>query len=205
MTKIFLIRHAESLANAAGIYQGQTYDTDLSPLGRHQARALSDRFRAQNFDRVISSPLRRAVQTASGLGRVETDTGLLETNHGAWEGLSKSEISARWPDLYHCWLTCPAEVVFPGGEAFTETATRAMPWFWQIPRRSGSFAVITHINFIQSIIVNRLNSDLNRTLDYPLQPTGVSLFTAHSPVRIEYLNDFSHLKSIKSDLSTHAL
>ena len=40
MTKIYLVRHAESLANAQGIYQGQTYDTPLSNLGKKQAAAL---------------------------------------------------------------------------------------------------------------------------------------------------------------------
>ena len=44
MAKIYLIRHGESIANTLSIYQGQTYDTDLSPLGNRQVYALHDYF-----------------------------------------------------------------------------------------------------------------------------------------------------------------
>lgn len=56
MAKIFFIRHAESIANTQGIYQGQTYDTPLSPLGVRQARLLAQRLARENLSFVIASP-----------------------------------------------------------------------------------------------------------------------------------------------------
>ena len=93
MTCIYLIRHAESIANSLGILQGQTYDTPLSPLGIRQQKALRNRMVNTKFDKILVSPLLRANQTAIGLtGPVDLCPDILETNHGDWEGKSKNEI-----------------------------------------------------------------------------------------------------------------
>ena len=62
---ITLLRHGESLGNAGGIHQGQA-DFELSEIGLAQAHALADRWQRESvtFDRIISSPLLRARQTA---------------------------------------------------------------------------------------------------------------------------------------------
>lgn len=205
-SKLYLIRHAESLANTRGIYQGQTYDTGLSPLGRLQAQALASRFAGEKFDHVFASPLKRTNQTAAFFSdSCNVDPELLETNHGAWEGLHKSEVAIRWSDLYIRWQTAPADVVFPGGEAYQDTAARAVNWFNRIAKMSGTVAAVTHINIIQAIIAHILGLDPNSIQNYPIQPTGVTLIESRSPARIVYLNDFSHLKALKSDLTVHAL
>ena len=128
MAKIYLVRHAESVANTQGVYQGQTHDSDLSPLGHRQAQALARRFAGGHIDTILTSPLCRTRQTAAALGSVIDEPALLETNHGLWEGLSKSDIAARWPELYALWLTRPSLVEFPGGEKFVDTADRAQTW-----------------------------------------------------------------------------
>ena len=63
--RIKLIRHAQSLANADGKWQGQL-DYDLSSLGEKQSFLLSKRFKTEKFKptHIYSSPLKRALKTA---------------------------------------------------------------------------------------------------------------------------------------------
>ena len=60
--KLFLIRHGESVANAEGVYTGQS-DVPLTAKGRAQAAAITPILAAVDFDRVYSSDLSRAVDT----------------------------------------------------------------------------------------------------------------------------------------------
>ena len=100
MAKIYLVRHAESIANVQGIYQGQTYDTDLSKRGVMQAQALAQHFQYIPISRVIASPLKRTLQTATIVAfnkhlPVQLESQIIETNHGEWEGKHKDVIKKR--------------------------------------------------------------------------------------------------------------
>ena len=64
MQVIYLIRHGETVFNRDGRVQGHT-ESDLSELGREQARRVGDRIRGVEFDAVFTSPLRRAEETCS--------------------------------------------------------------------------------------------------------------------------------------------
>lgn len=64
MLTLILARHGESVANRRGIYQGQTYDTALTALGKRQARVLSKRLKDHKVEGVFTSPLGRALETA---------------------------------------------------------------------------------------------------------------------------------------------
>jgi len=205
MTRVFLVRHAESVANAAGIYQGQTYDTPLSGLGQRQAAALAARFAGQQFDRIFTSPLVRTRQTASAVGPVVEQPALMETNHGQWEGLPKSAIADRWPEVYASWQSTPGQTEFPGGEHFTATANRAHAWLQSLLSNPGVYMAVTHTNVIQALVTRVLGQDLNQIWDYAIQPTGVTLIESNSPPKIIYINDTAHLNGLESDLTTHAL
>ncbi len=205
MTKIYLIRHAESLANTRGIYQGQSYDTDLSPLGLLQIKALADRFVGEKFDTVFASPLKRTVQTAQVLGDIVLEPSLLETNHGAWEGLSKDVIRQTWPDLYQRWQTHPSDVQFPAGEHFQDTAKRSIAWLDSTLSKPGTIAAVTHGNIIQILLTYLFGRDLNAIYDFFPQSTAVTLINTASVPRVVYHNDISHLNKLQSDLSLHAI
>lgn len=205
MARIYLIRHAESVANTAGVFQGRTYDTDLSQLGLKQTQALKTRFASERFDAVYASPLKRTLQTARVLGEVIPNLGLIETNHGQWEGLSKAEIKAKWSKNYNLWLTRPSQVKFPSGEHFLQTANRVTKWLTQISQKPGTHAAVTHSNVIMVLVAKILGLGVNDMWQFAMQPTAVTLIESHSPAKIIYLNDTSHLKGLESDLATHAI
>ena len=98
----------------------------LSAEGRAQAAALGRRLAGVSFERVVASPLRRALETARLVvpGRdPETDPRLLEMDYGAWGGPT-NQISARDGPARQLWEADPASLACPGGESGNDVAAR---------------------------------------------------------------------------------
>ncbi len=70
MLKLILIRHAESIANARGITQGQKIDEPLSEIGKTQAIKIAESLKGEKIETIISSDLKRALHTAKQISRV---------------------------------------------------------------------------------------------------------------------------------------
>ena len=97
--ELFLVRHGETEWSRARRHTGRT-DLPLSPVGEAEAKALGQHLRGLEVERVLSSPLDRAVTTArlAGFGdRLETSDALLEFDYGDYEGLTTSQIRASRP------------------------------------------------------------------------------------------------------------
>ena len=83
---LYVVRHGRTAVNAAGKLLGRN-DPELDETGRKQASDLASRL--GKVDLVISSPLKRTMETASYIGAtVETDSRWLELDYGKLEGLS---------------------------------------------------------------------------------------------------------------------
>jgi probable phosphoglycerate mutase len=119
--ELYLVRHGETEWSRARRHTGRT-DLPLSPAGEAEAAALGRHLRGLEVDRVLSSPMTRAVTTArlAGFGdRVELTDALLEFDYGEYEGRTTAEIRAtrpRW-DLFRDGC--------PGGEQVGDAAGRA--------------------------------------------------------------------------------
>ncbi|MEK7165945.1 MAG: histidine phosphatase family protein [Patescibacteria group bacterium] len=212
MSKIYLVRHAESIANTQGIYQGVTYDTDLSALGKKQAEALAKIFQNIKIDTILASPLKRTYDTAQSVGKLKKtqvlqETAIIETNHGEWEGKHKHMIRKTWPKLYKKWQKFPSSVHFPGGEDFLDTQKRVLKWWQELCQNHVTdMLVVSHVNIIQIIIANILNTKLNRIWKFPMQPTAVShIEVSYGLAKLLKLNDASHLGNLQVNLTDHAL
>ncbi|MFI9554436.1 histidine phosphatase family protein [Nonomuraea endophytica] len=128
-TSLLLLRHGETSLSVERRFSGLG-DAELTANGLAQAAAAAGRLSREPYrlDVVVSSPLKRARQTAeavaarAGLG-VEVDEDLRETDFGAWEGHTFTEIQRRWPEELAAWLAEPS-VAPPDGESFAEAARR---------------------------------------------------------------------------------
>ena len=102
-TIIFLVRHGETVDNARQIMQGQTQG-ELNARGREQAAQVARRLAAEHLDAVVSSDLRRAIQTAEIIARphgltVSTTPLLRERNWGSFTGRFIPDLRGEvWPD-----------------------------------------------------------------------------------------------------------
>ena len=108
MTKLILIRHGQSMANATQRFAGHS-DFDLSDLGRHQAELAAD-YIVKNFkiDAIYASDLLRAYNTAlpsaNRLGlNINKSEQLREIYAGAWESMQFDDIQSTFPEDFDVW------------------------------------------------------------------------------------------------------
>lgn len=148
-----------------GRYQGRI-DTPLSPLGQAQAQALAGALRERNVERIICSPLSRAVQTALPLSLVtnvaiETDPRLTEIAHGTWEGRYRDEIAQNDPVLYWEWREHPEQVTFENGESLLHVAAR---WdaFVSAFEPAADTLIVTHDVVVRLAILERTGRSIEQ-------------------------------------------
>ncbi|MGE5484763.1 MAG: histidine phosphatase family protein [Ignavibacteriales bacterium] len=127
--RVVLVRHGETDWNVNARYQGQQ-DTSLNENGLRQARALGRHMASWPVLAVYSSDLKRTRTTAEHVAAphglpVNLDPDLREMAFGEWEGLTASEIKARWPGVYDRWLDDPVSTRPPNGENLAELGDRA--------------------------------------------------------------------------------
>jgi phosphoserine phosphatase len=147
---LVLVRHGESEFIVESRFQGQA-ETPLSPIGRRQAARVATRLANPGASpalpvpagppiEIVHSPLGRAAETASEIGRrmadelafgraadVRPDDGFLEIGQGDWEGRTRAEIEERWGDVLATWRRRPLEAWAPGGEAIPDVVARLRP------------------------------------------------------------------------------
>lgn len=128
--RLVMLRHGQTEFNAGNRMQGQL-DTELSDLGRDQAVAAAGVLAKRQPLLIVSSDLRRALDTAQTLGEgsglpVEVDARLRETHLGDWQGLTHIEVDAAAPGARIAWRN-DATWAPHGGESRVDVAARGMP------------------------------------------------------------------------------
>jgi broad specificity phosphatase PhoE len=132
---LLLTRHGSTLRSDPEQHLGQRIDLELSEAGRAAAEALGRRLEGVEFARIISSPLRRARETAQlVVPRValEFDDRLKEMDYGRWEGLTYEQILARDGDARRIWEADPASLACPDGESGSDVARRVRSWLEEL-------------------------------------------------------------------------
>lgn len=165
-TRIYLARHGRTQLNADGLLRGHL-DPDLDPIGSFQASALGDVVGRQPLQLVVSSPLKRAVETAravadrAGLG-VEVDQRLIDRDYGSWAGTSKKETITRWGSLDDA----------PGVEPASQVLARALDAITDICRSvDGGAALVVSHDVVNRLVLGALDPCLDDTDRVP-QDTG---------------------------------
>ncbi|RKF20082.1 histidine phosphatase family protein [Alginatibacterium sediminis] len=167
MTILYFMRHAESEANQQDILASQM-DFELTSKGHSDAKAIAQQFLVQHhIDRVISSPLLRAQQTAQAFLKpdlkLSIEPAVIEQDLGRFAGMSYAQLENE-QDYCHersqRWLWQPNG----GGESYEMIAQRLLPFFKQFdPNAEQALLVVTHA------VTMRLIKALleNSTPDYP--------------------------------------
>lgn len=140
MLTLVLTRHGLTDRSEPEQHLGQRIDVSLNAAGRVQAEALARRLSAVRFDRVITSPLFRARETAEILARgnrIEADPRLREMDYGAWEGRTYAEIDATDGDYRREWVLAPDRLACPGGESGNDVAARARAFLEELIEEHG--------------------------------------------------------------------
>lgn len=175
MARLILIRHGETDWNIAGRYQGQA-DPPLNETGLKQARRLAEELHATRLDRLVSSPLQRALQTAEVIAArkqipLQTDARLMEIHQGDWQTRLRAEIEMLYPELFKTWENEPWQVTPPGGESLQQVQQRVNQAVDEILALSPGqvTGIVAHRIPIALIKIRYqgLDPDIVRTLDLP--------------------------------------
>lgn len=205
-TVALLVRHGETPLSLEKRFSGRG-DPELTERGRAQAKAAAARVSGWDVTGVVSSPLRRAVQTADVVAEslgvdVSVDAGFVETDFGEWEGLTFGEVQQRWPQELTAWLANPA-VAPPGGESFTRTFERVREARDRVvdAHPGEVVVVVSHVTPIKSLLRDALEAPTHALYRMHLDPASLSIIDWHAAgaAVIRLLNDTSHLGP---DLST---
>jgi len=162
-TRLLLLRHGQTELSVGRRYSGHG-DPELTDLGHRQAAAAAVRFGAlPAVAAVLSSPLRRARQTAAAVADVTgaplvVRDGLIETDFGAWEGLTFGEARERDPDLHAAWLGSE-DVAPPGGESFAAVSRRVAAERVAVVETypGATVVVVSHVTPIKMVLRHALH------------------------------------------------
>ncbi|MBC5816315.1 MAG: histidine phosphatase family protein [Candidatus Eremiobacteraeota bacterium] len=209
MPNVFLARHGETTWNVAGRYQGRL-ESELSTKGLAQAQALAQAMNAYRIGRVISSPLRRCLQTAAPTAHaleqtVQEEPLLLEIAHGLWEGRYRDELAQNDPERYRQWRNEPHVVSFEGGESVVEVLRRWESFAHSFMPGSDTL-LVTHDAVIRVALVERRNRSLSHFWEGRVLNGAYAWFTVEDgkwELRDECVS--GHLAGIVADPSGQAL
>ena len=151
MTRLYLVRHGENLANITKEFSYRAVDYPLTPKGVLQAEQTAEYFVNRDVDAIYTSPLLRARQTAEIIARriavpVHLREELREINVGSLEGASTPENWALYHRISAAWYAGRAEVAFPDGEDLRMVAARFLGCVGEIVAAytTGSAVIVGH-------------------------------------------------------------
>jgi broad specificity phosphatase PhoE/ribonuclease HI len=200
-TRMLLLRHGQTAYSAQRRYSGHG-DLPLTELGQRQASAAARRLSAMDgVSAVVSSPLQRSRQTAQAVADalgvpLSVHDGLIETDFGAWEGLTFAEARERDPEIHARWLS-DTSVAAPDGESMDAVHHRVRGARDELIAAHGAttLVVVTHVTPIKSLLRLALDvgPSLLHRLHLDLASLSISEFYPDGPASVRLVNDTSHL------------
>lgn len=195
---LVLVRHGETPWHAENRYTGVS-DIGLTGTGARQARELAAWAATRPITTVVSSPLRRAHETAApaaeALGLpVSVDKRLSEVDFGAGEGRTRAEMAELFPDALERFHAAPASNPLPGGEAGTAAVERAWPAVEELAAGGGTVLLVAHSTLLRLLLCRMLGIPLDdyrrrfpalhntATTSLTLHPHGAALHTFNVPM-----------------------
>ncbi len=213
--KLVLVRHGLSSFNAKGLIQGRTDDSLLTEEGYAQALQAGKALSKINFDKIYSSPLVRAAETAKTIKKsfkkeheIIFDKNLLEVELNEWSGLKIDEIKNKFPEIYPIWKNDPENLIlkrsdnttykpiqelFDQANNFIEDITRIY-----LNRDDVNILVIGHNAILRCVILLLLKRPNKGFRKIRLENASFSILNISSNqnsfnTQIECLNQTSHL------------
>ena len=199
-TATLLLRHGQTPMSVQKRYAGRS-DAPLTDVGVQQAAAAAKRLASSGIAVIMTSPLLRTVQTAQEVAAVTgaaviTDDGFRETDFGAWEGLTFTEVRERWPAELATWLADPA-VAPPGGESFTDVSARVSAALHRVlgARAGQTVLIVSHVTPIKTLVAAALLAPPAALYRMHLDVAALSAIDWYTdgPAVLRSFNDTGHL------------
>ncbi len=190
-TTLLLVRHGVTEHTSGRRFSGGLASSNpgLSDEGRAQISATADWLSsvADRVDAVVSSPVRRARESAEILGdrlgvAVEEEPGFAEMEFGTWDGMTFDEVAAADPAAVERWLGSLEERP-GGGESLLMVQERVLAALERVlSRHTGRTVVIaSHVTPIKVVVAEALQVPLEVQFRMELRPASVTVVTFFTP------------------------
>lgn len=214
MTRIIMVRHGQSLANATRRFAGHS-DFDLSELGHVQAKHAAEYLlKNEKIDVIYASDLLRAYHTATPIAEafglpIHKDKGLREIFAGDWEALTVEEIAEKFPEDFSKWKNNYSQSRPTGGESTKEVYARVIPHVLDLAKKHDGETILlaSHATVVRSFIAysKGLSSDQTEMLEGFPKNASISIFVYDngrvSPVEVDIAE---HLAELEPQPDPHA-
>ena len=198
--RLVLARHGQTSWNAVGKFQGHS-PVKLNEHGISQAKRVAKAIGPMRPLALYSSPLPRALMTAKEISRavslpIMPLDEIMEANLGELEGITGTEMRARYPEIHARWRDDPSELAFPGGESMQQLRDRAWRAFRLIEKAhpEGSVVAVSHSFTIRAILCKFLGLPLSRLNRLQVDLGSISVLQTNSGSRQALMiNDKCHL------------
>lgn len=173
--RIYMVRHGEIESNVKKMYAG-TSDESLTAEGEQQARKTSVFLESRGIQRIYTSPLRRAVETAGIISRrlkvpVVTEEELREILLGPLDGLSQQEVMDQFPEVWQIWNQAPGELRLEGMESLQDVQERILLLIkkWYLSHKDETIGAVTHLAVMRCTLLYQQGRPLNdyRRIEIP--------------------------------------
>jgi broad specificity phosphatase PhoE len=200
--RLHLLRHGQTALSRDDVFCGRGMDPGLTPEGQAMAEAFAAAYRKLPWEAIYTSPLRRAVETATPLSRAisipfEERDGLAEIDYGVWDGKSAEDVDREYHDEYVRWSSDPAWNAPTGGEtaiALSQRVTHVLEEI-RLAHPDGDVLVVSHKASIRVVLCALLGVDVGRfryRFGCPVGSVSVVEFGTHGPLAAT-VADRSHL------------
>ena len=167
MSLLHLVRHLP----AAGAQGRAIGHTDLGLADHGAAATWADAWPLGRPDRLVTSPLARARQTAHALGRawgldLEAEPALMEMDFGRWDGRTWADLEAEDGDALGAWMADWTATPAPGGESFADVQRRIGAWLGALEDgeaggangglEGGDVVAVAHAGSIRAVLAHVL-------------------------------------------------
>jgi broad specificity phosphatase PhoE len=190
--RVYLIRHGETEWSLSGRHTGRT-DISLTHNGENEARELGKRLRGIPFAHVLTSPLKRALQTCElvGLDKApEIETDLAEWDYGDYEGIRSADIHKERPDWNIYRDGCPR------GEMPEQVTDRVDRLITRLRKLDGNIALFSHGQVGSALAIRWIGLAMVEAQHFSLGTASLSIFAfdPHHPgvPVIALWNEVSH-------------
>lgn len=204
--RVIFIRPGETEWNKQGRRQGHVM-IPLNAHGRAQAERLATFLRNLGLNKVYSSDLRRAAEAAEIIAsevnvEVVYDKRLRERNMGEWQGLTREEIIAWYPEQYDALRSDLFNYKIPNGESRKEVYARFRDCFDQVIENDDSeiIAFIAHTIAIKTLLDVLIPENDNDLFHRDFRNMSVTTIQQHEggEWEITQLDDVTHLEGMDS-------
>jgi probable phosphoglycerate mutase len=202
--RLYLLRHGQTAMSRANVFCGRGLDPALTDEGVAMANAFALAHRDAKWTAIYSSPLSRAIATATPLAdavhlNIELRDELAELDYGAWDGLTAEVVAQRWHDEHERWSADPAWNPPTGGETAIALAQRMTNVIEEITgaHLDGNVLVVSHKASIRVLLCALLGVDVGRfryRFGCPVGSVSIVEFGAHGPLAWA-VADRSHLSA----------